>query len=213
MKGKFITFEGIEGCGKTSQVKLLVKYLEEKGCRVLMTREPGGTAISEAVRGILLSTDFSNMHPHTEVLLYLAGRAQHVSEVIKPALEAGTIIICDRFSDSTFVYQCLVRGIDIRMVETMNRFATDNILPHITFVLDIEPEEGLRRAKARNQKNMRGEDRMEREAMDFHQRVREGYLKWAAEYPDRIFVVRSDREKEEVHTEITGIIERVLGIN
>jgi dTMP kinase len=212
MKGKFITFEGIEGCGKTSQVKLLVKYLEEKGLRVLMTREPGGTAISEAVREILLSTDFSNMHPHTEVLLYLAGRAQHVSEVIKPALEAGTIIICDRFSDSTFVYQCLVRGIDIHMIETINRFATENISPHITFVLDVDPAEGLRRAKARNQKNMREEDRMEREAMDFHQRVREGYLKWAAEYPDRIFVVRSDREKEEVHTEITGIIERVLGI-
>lgn len=210
MKGKFITFEGIEGCGKTSQVRLLVKYLEEKGCRVLMTREPGGTAISEAVREILLSPDFSNMHPHTEVLLYLAGRAQHVSEVIKPALEAGTIIICDRFSDSTFVYQCLVRGIDIHMIETINRFATENISPHITFVLDVDPAEGLRRAKARNQKNMREEDRMERESMDFHQRVREGYLKWAAEYPDRIFVVRSDREKEEVHEEIVGIVDKVL---
>ena len=210
MKGKFITFEGIEGCGKTSQAKLLVRYFEEKGYCVLMTREPGGTAISEAVREILLSTDFSNMHPHTEVLLYLASRAQHVYEVIKPALEDGKIIICDRFSDSTFVYQCLVRGMDMHLIKAINRFATEKISPHMTFVLDVAPEEGLSRAKSRNQKNMRGEDRMERETMDFHQKVREGYLKWAAEYPNRIFVVPSDREKEEVHEEIVGIVEKVL---
>jgi len=210
MKGKFVTFEGIEGCGKTSQAKLLVQYLEKKGYSVLMTREPGGTPVSEAVREILLSTDFTNMHPRTEVLLYLASRAQHVSEVIKPALENGKIIICDRFSDSTFVYQCLVRGIDLKMIETINRFATEDISPHITFVLDVDPEEGLRRAKSRNQKNMREEDRMEREAMDFHKRVREGYLKWAMEYPERIFVIRSDREKEDVHQEIAGIVEKAL---
>jgi len=210
MEGKFITFEGIEGCGKTSQAKLLVQYLEEKGYSVLMTREPGGTPVSEAVREILLSTDFSNMHPHTEVLLYLASRAQHVSEVIKPALENGKIIVCDRFSDSTFVYQCLVRGIDMHMIKTINRFATERISPHITFVLDVDPVEGLRRAKSRNQKNMREEDRMERESMDFHQRVREGYLKWAAEYPNRIYVVQSVREKEEVHEEIVEIVEKAL---
>ncbi len=150
------------------------------------------------------------MHPHTEVLLYLASRAQHVFEVIKPALENGKIIICDRFSDSTFVYQCLVRGIDIRMIETINGFATENIAPHITFVLDVDPAEGLRRARSRNQKNMMEEDRMERESMDFHQRVREGYLKWAMEYPERIFVIRSDREKEEVHKEIVEIVENVI---
>ncbi len=210
MEGRFITFEGIEGCGKSSQAKLLVRYLEEKGHIVLMTREPGGTPVSEAVREVLLSTDFSNMHPRTEVLLYLASRSQHVSEIIKPALAAGKIIICDRFSDSTFVYQCLVRGLDIRMIETINRFATDNISPHVTFVLDVDPAEGLRRARSRNQKNMREEDRIERESMEFHQRVREGYLKWAKEYPERIFVVRSDRDKEEVHREIAGIVERVL---
>lgn len=210
MEGRFITFEGIEGCGKSSQAKLLVRYLEEKGHIVLMTREPGGTPVSEAVREVLLSTDFSNMHPRTEVLLYLASRSQHVSEIIKPALAAGKIIICDRFSDSTFVYQCLVRGLDIRMIETINRFATDNISPHVTFVLDVDPAEGLRRARSRNQKNMREEDRIERDSMEFHQRVREGYLKWAKEYPERIFVVRSDRDKEEVHREIAGIVERVL---
>ena len=209
MEGKFITLEGIEGCGKTTQAKLLGQYLEGKGFNVFMTREPGGTSISEAVRKILLSTDFSNMHPNTEVLLYLASRAQHVNEVISPALDNGKIIVCDRFSDSTFVYQCLVRGIDMHMIKSINRFATGKITPHITFVLDIDPVEGLRRARSRNQKHMMEEDRMEREAMDFHQRVREGYLKWAAEHPDRIFVVQSDREKEEVHEQILGIIEKV----
>ncbi|MCC7201372.1 MAG: dTMP kinase [Nitrospirae bacterium] len=210
MEGRFITFEGIEGCGKTSQAKLLIRYLEEKGHNVLMTREPGGTPISEAIREILLSTSFSNMTPHTEVLLYLASRAQHVSEVIRPSLEAGKIIICDRFSDSTFVYQCLVRGIDIRMIEAINSFATEGVSPHITFVLDVDPAEGLRRARSRNQKNMREEDRMESESMDFHQRVREGYLKWAMEFPERIFVISSDREKEAVHREIAKLVDKVL---
>ncbi len=210
MEGKFITFEGIEGCGKTTQAKLLVQYLEGKGCRVLMTREPGGTQIGEAIREILLSTDFIKMHRSTEVLLYLASRAQHVQEVIIPALAKGEIIICDRFSDSTFVYQCLVRGLDMHTIKSINRFATEKISPHITFVLDVDPVEGLRRARSRNQKNMREEDRIERESMDFHNRVREGYLKWASEYPKRIFVVPSDREKEEVHEEIAGIIDKVL---
>ena len=210
MRGVFITFEGIEGCGKTTQAKLLGNFLEEKGCRVLMTREPGGTIISEAIREILLSTDFGNMHPHTEVLLYLASRAQHISEVIKPALENGAVVISDRFSDSTFVYQCLVRGIDIGMVEAMNRFATGDISPDITFVLDIDPVEGLSRAKARNQKNLREEDRLEREALEFHQRVREGYLKWAQEHPGRIYIVKSDRDKGGVHEEIRGIVEMIL---
>lgn len=207
MKGIFITFEGIEGCGKTSQSKLLSKYLEEQGYKVVMTREPGGTTISEAVREILLSTDFDNMHPHTEVLLYLASRAQHVSEVIKPALEGGKIVICDRFSDSTFVYQCYVRGIDIKIVEAMNSFATDGASPHITFVLDVDPSVGLQRAVLRNQKQSRKEDRLEKESIEFHQKIREGYLKRAQEYPDRIHIIRSDKGKAEVHEEIKGIVD------
>lgn len=211
-RGMFITFEGIEGCGKTSQAVLLRQYLEEKGYKVLMTREPGGTPISESVREILLSTDFVRMHPHTEVLLYLASRAQHVEDIIKPALDKGIIVISDRFSDSTFVYQCYVRGIDINLVEMMNDFATGGLSPHITFVLDIDPSEGLRRAKSRNQKHARKEDRLENEAMEFHQKVREGYLKRAREYPDRIYVVRSDREKDEVHKEIRGVVEDKIQI-
>ena len=210
MQGIFITFEGIEGCGKTSQAKLLNQYLTGQGHRVLMTREPGGTEISEAIREILLSNDFVKMQPHTEVLLYLASRSQHVSEVIQPALQNGVIIISDRFSDSTFVYQCFVRGIDLRIVKAMNDFATGGISPHLTFVLDVDPTEGLRRAKSRNQRHERKEDRLENESMEFHQKVREGYLKMAKEYPERVHVVSSEKNKEMVHEEIRGIVDRVL---
>ncbi|OGW52581.1 MAG: dTMP kinase [Nitrospirae bacterium RIFCSPLOWO2_02_42_7] len=210
MKGIFITFEGIEGCGKTTQVHLLAGHLEEQGCKVLKTREPGGTEISEAVREILLSNDFVKMNPHTEVLLYLASRAQHISDKIKPALEKGMIVISDRFSDSTFVYQCYVRGIDYQIVEEMNSFTTEGISPDITFVLDLEPEEGLRRAVSRNQKHSRKEDRMEKESLEFHQKVREGYLKMAERHPDRIHVISSNRDKTEVQEEIKGIVGRIL---
>lgn len=210
MEGIFITFEGIEGCGKSSQARLLCEYLKKEGHKVLMTREPGGTAISEAVREILLSNDFARMHPNTEVLLYLASRAQHVSEVIKPALQNGMIVICDRFSDSTFVYQCYVRGIDIKIVEEMNHFATEGISPHVTFVLDIDPAIGLQRARSRNQRQSRTADRLEKEAIEFHQKVREGYLKRAQEYPGRIYVIRSDKEKAKVHAEIKGIVTKFL---
>ena len=213
MQGIFITFEGIEGCGKTSQAHLLSQYLEKQGYKIVMTREPGGTPISEAVREVLLSTDFMKMHPRTELLLYLASRAQHVTEVITPALQDGKIIICDRFEDSTFVYQCYVRGIDLQTVEAMNHFATGGVSPQITFVLDVDPVEGLARAKSRNQRHARKEDRLEREALEFHQRVREGYLKRAREYPGRIYVIKSDRDKEAVHKEIREIAEGILGKN
>lgn len=210
MQGLFITFEGIEGCGKTTQAKLLSTYLNEQGHNIIMTREPGGTPISEAIREILLSNDFVKMQPRTEVLLYLASRAQHVSEIIKPALQNGRIVICDRFSDSTFVYQCFVRGIDKEIVERMNNFAVEGIQPHITLVLDVEPAEGLRRAMLRNQKESRGHDRIESESIEFHQKVREGYLKLTQEYPDRVFLIKSDKDKTEVHGEIKRIVDAFI---
>ena len=205
MQGLFITFEGIEGCGKTSQTKLLNDYLTTSGHDVIMTREPGGTPISEAIRELLLSNDSVNMHPHTELLLYLASRAQHVSEVMKPALEKGRVVICDRFADSTFVYQCFVRGINKEIVETMNNFAVGDMHPDVTFVLDVEPEEGLKRAMLRNQKHSRGRDRIESESIDFHNRVREGYLKLAQEYPERVYLIKTDKDKNEVHEEIKKV--------
>lgn len=210
MQGLFITFEGIEGCGKTSQVNLLSAYLNEQGHNIIMTREPGGTPISEAIREILLSNDSVRMQPHTEVLLYLASRAQHVLDVIKPALQNRRIVICDRFSDSTFVYQCFVRGIDRETVERMNNFAVEGIQPHITFVLDVEPAEGLRRAMLRNQEQSRGHDRIESESIEFHQKVREGYLKLIQEYPDRVYIIKSDKDKTEVHGEIKSIVDAFI---
>lgn len=210
MQGLFITFEGIEGCGKTSQTKLLNDYLTASGHDVIMTREPGGTPISEAIRELLLSNDSVNMHPHTELLLYLASRAQHVSEVMKPALEKGSVVICDRFADSTFVYQCFVRGINKEIVETMNNFAVGDIHPDVTFVLDVEPEEGLKRAMLRNQKHSRGQDRIESESIDFHNRVREGYLKLAREYPERVYLIKTDKDKNEVHEEIKKVVDKLL---
>ena len=210
MQGLFITFEGIEGCGKTSQTKLLNDYLTTSGHDVIMTREPGGTPISEAIRELLLSNDSVNMHPHTELLLYLASRAQHVSEVMKPALEKGRVVICDRFADSTFVYQCFVRGINKEIVETMNNFAVGDMHPDVTFVLDVEPEEGLKRAMLRNQKHSRGRDRIESESIDFHNRVREGYLKLAQEYPERVYLIKTDKDKNEVHEEIKKVVDKFI---
>lgn len=210
MQGLFITFEGIEGCGKTSQTKLLNDYLTASGHDVIMTREPGGTPISEAIRELLLSNDSVNMHPHTELLLYLASRAQHVAEIMKPALEKGRVVICDRFADSTFVYQCFVRGINKEIVEIMNNFAVGDIHPDVTFVLDVEPEEGLKRAMLRNQKNSRGQDRIESESIDFHNRVREGYLKLAQEYPERVYLIKTDKDKTEVHEEIKKVVDKLL---
>lgn len=210
MQGLFITFEGTEGCGKTSQTKLLNDYLTASGHDVIMTREPGGTPISEAIRELLLSNDSVNMHPHTELLLYLASRAQHVSEIMKPALEKGRVVICDRFADSTFVYQCFVRGINKEIVEIMNNFAVGDIHPDVTFVLDVEPEEGLKRAMLRNQKNSRGQDRIESESIDFHNKVREGYLKLAQEYPERVYLIKTDKDKAEVHEEIKKVVDKFI---
>lgn len=210
MSGMFITFEGIEGCGKSTQAKLLAEYLESRGLKVLITREPGGTPISEAIRGILLSNDFKEMHPFTEVFLYLASRAQHVYELIKPSLRQGVIVISDRFFDSTLVYQGYVREIDLEFIETMNRFATGNLMPDITFLLDVDPTEGLRRARLRNEQELREEDRLEKEAIEFHEEVRKGYMDLVRKFPDRIYVIKSDRDMLEVQEEIRRIVDREI---
>jgi len=207
---RLITFEGIEGCGKSTHANLLAEYLESRGLKVLVTREPGGTRISEAIRNILLSPDFSEMHPYTEVLLYLASRAQHVYELILPSLQQGTIVICDRFSDSTLVYQGYVREININIIETMNKFATGGLTPDITFLLDVSPEEGLRRARSRNKKELRGEDRIEQEDIEFHSKVRTEYIELARRFSDRIHVIKANREIDEVQSDIRRIVDREI---
>ena len=206
MKGIFITFEGIEGCGKTTQAHLLAGYLEEQGYKVLKTREPGGTEISEAVREILLSNDFVKMHPHTEVLLYLASRAQHINDKIKPSLNKGKAVICDRFSDSTMAYQGYARGISKGLIKSMNNFATTGIKPDLTLYIDIDVGVGLKRAHIRSGKK----DRLEMEKRSFHDKVRSGYLAIARKEPGRIKVIKGSASIAEISEKICSFADAKL---
>jgi dTMP kinase len=173
----FITFEGIEGCGKSTQARLLAKRLAGQRMSVLTTREPGGCPIADAIRQILLDPANTALVPRAELLLYAAARAQHVSEIVGPALERGSIVICDRFTDATLAYQGYGRGLDIDLIHTLNRVATGDVQPDLTLLLDMPPAEGLKRAIQRNvDAALAHEDRFERETLEFHQKVRDGYL-------------------------------------
>ena len=171
-KGLFITVEGVDGCGKTTQIKLMEKYLREKGINVVLAREPGGTDISEAIRSIILDARNTEMSYITEMLLYASARAQLVAQVIKPALNKGNVVICDRFIDSSYVYQGFGRGIELKTIEEVNRIAMDGIEPDITFFFDLRPEVALRRRIEASET-----DRMEKENIEFHNKVYSGYLK------------------------------------
>jgi len=200
----FITFEGIEGCGKTTQAKKLKNYLEEQGKTVLLTREPGGSDLGITLRKILLSMETENITQETELFLYLADRSQHVREVIKPALAEKKVVISDRYTDSTVAYQGYGRGIDPNVIHLLNELATTKLMPDLTFLLDLPVEIGLRRALARNlqDKVAREEGRIEAESFEFHHKVREGYLTWAALHKDRIVIINADQTPEEVFKEI-----------
>jgi dTMP kinase len=182
----FITFEGVEGCGKTTQIRLLATTLEEQGYRVTMTREPGGCPIADQIRHILLDAANTAMTPLAELLLYAAARAQHVNEVIRPALAAGRIVLCDRFTDATLAYQGYGRGLDRTILDDLNRLATGQLAPDCTILLDCPVETGLARAMARiNASSAQREERFELESRQFHERVRNGYLSLADREPDR----------------------------
>ncbi len=193
MMGLFITFEGVEGSGKTTQMQLLRQHLEARGCTVVLTREPGGTPIAETIRDVLLDPAHGAMAPAAELLLYEAARAQHVAELIRPALEQGKIVLCDRFADSTTAYQGTARGLDYEALDRLHRIATNGVWPHLTFVLDMAPEEGLDRARERGRF-----DRMEQESLEFHERVRQGFLRIAKMEPDRVTIVNAARSIEDV---------------
>jgi dTMP kinase len=173
-QGRFLTFEGNEGAGKTTLIQALEQRLSERGIPILRTREPGGVALAEKVRSWVLE---ENMKEETEALLYLAARAEHVARVIKPALLRGTWVLCDRYTDSTLAYQGYGRGIDLATLQTLNTFATKGLVPDITFLLVVEPELGLRRAKEIH--------RFEKEALAFHEKVRDGFLTLARQEPQR----------------------------
>jgi dTMP kinase len=205
-EGFFITFEGIEGSGKTTQIRLLADYLQNKGYEVLVSREPGGTPLGEKIRNLLLDPQYDFMDYRTEILLYAADRAQHVKEKIKPALGKGKIVISDRFADSNLAYQAAGRGLDYEMVYQINDWVIDSTWPDLTFILDIDIKEGLNRARA--QSSEAEGDRLEREADEFHQRVRDAYLKMAEK--ERFALVNAGESIENVQKNIENIISRRL---
>jgi dTMP kinase len=206
MKGKFFVFEGIDGSGKTTQMDLLGKHLAGRGYPVLYTREPGGTRVGELIREILLNPQYSEMDPRAEALLYAAARAQHVAQVILPALEEGKIVLCDRFVDSSLAYQGFGRGMDILLLEQINEPATAGLVPDLVLLLDFCWESGMDRIS----RSGRGADRIEQETREFHQRVRGGYLTLAARQPRRYRVIDAHRAESLVHRDILEAVEEVL---
>ncbi|MFQ5585284.1 MAG: dTMP kinase [Thermodesulfobacteriota bacterium] len=210
-EGVLITFEGVEGCGKSTQAVMLKESLEGEGRRVVMTREPGGTVLGERVRDILLRSGGMKIAPLTELLLYTACRAQIVEEVIRPALAAGSIVVCDRFADSTTAYQGYGRGLGLDPVLAINRQVVGESTPRLTFLLDCDPETGLGRAWKRiEEEGGAREDRFEREAVNFHRAVRDGYLEIARREPERVKVIDGDRGVDEIHQEIVGIVRKCI---
>lgn len=205
-RGLFITFEGTDGTGKTTQIQRLSADLRRDGYDVCLTREPGGTSISEQIRDMLLNPDHSEMAATTELLLYAASRAQHVSEVIKPALKAGKIVISSRFADATVVYQGYGRGLDLERINRLNRIATDGVMPDVTFVLDLPVEIGLQRV----QKRRGGLDRLEKEKIEFHRRLREGYQIIAKQEPQRLKIIDAQVSPEQVYAQIRQAIQPLL---
>lgn len=196
----FITLEGIEGSGKSTALKALVAHFEAQGRTVTVTREPGGSLLGKTLRAILLDPENTDITKEAELFLYLADRAQHVAQVIKPALEAGHIVISDRYADSTVVYQGYGRGLDPMLLKQLNEVAVAGLWPDRTLLFDLEPELGLNRALARNIREgiHTKEGRFEAESLAFHTRIREGYLTWAALHPKRYRVVDASASKEDV---------------
>jgi len=201
--GLFITFEGGEGCGKSTHSRLLLKKLEQQNVPVVLTHEPGGTALGDELRKALKKKRGSFVSPQAELFLVAASRAQLVAEVIRPALEQGKVVICDRFTHSTMVYQGYGRGLDFTAIQMVNNMATRNLNPDLIVLLDIPPEQGLARKRSLK-------DRFELEDLSFHRRVRDGYLKMAAAEPDRWLVIDASLPKEKVTKTIWARVSRLL---
>ena len=209
--GKFITFEGPEGSGKSTQSKRLAQRLEKAGHAVLMTREPGGTPTGEAIRGLLQHDHAGEpICPAAELLLFEASRAQLVGRVIQPALAKGTWVVCDRFTDSTAAYQGYGRGFDLAAILELNRVAVQGSEPDLTFLLDVETQTGLGRMSHRNRQTNVASDRFEREAVEFHERIRAGYLQLARRWPERIRIVNGMRDEASVEADVWKVVSDAL---
>lgn len=209
--GYFITFEGVEGCGKTTQIRLLSDFFTTRGIRTVLTREPGGCPIADKIRSILLDAENRALSPLAELMLYAAARAQHVTEVIAPALGAGNVVLCDRFSDATVAYQSFGRAIDRSVIDTLNLQACQGVTPDLTVLVDCDPNIGLERARRRIEASSGPrEERFELEALAFHQRVRAGYLQLAADQPDRFLVIDGSESIEAIFSAIsTQLLARI----
>ncbi|MFZ3207884.1 MAG: dTMP kinase [Geobacteraceae bacterium] len=203
----FITFEGIEGCGKSTQLQMLAQLLTDQGQSVTVTREPGGCPIADQVRRILLDADNHAITPLAELLLYAAARAQHMAEVVMPALRAGRIVLCDRFTDATAAYQGYGRQLDMTVIRQLNQLATTGVAPELTILLDCPVEIGLERAMARiNNSCGAREERFELEALSFHRRVRDGYLTLAAREPERFVIIDSTTSVRQSAADIAAAV-------
>ncbi len=198
-RGVFITFEGIEGSGKTTQIRKLRVFLQGADCTVISTREPGGTPVADMIRDVLLTEHSEKVTDKAELLLYLASRAQHVHSVIKPALYQGIIVLCDRFLDATIAYQGYGRGLDIDFLRKLNRYGTNGLMPDLTILLDLSAKAGIARIRQDGKRNL---DRLESESIEFHERVRRGYLEIAASEPERFIVVDGALGEEEIFERI-----------
>lgn len=205
LQGRFITFEGLDGSGKSTHAQLTADYLETLGCEVVLTREPGGTPLAEEIRRIILTPTVEKLAPPTEILLYAAARAQHVSEVIKPALAAGKVVICDRFIDSNIVYQGYGLGYGPEQIRQVNQLAVDGLNPDLTFFIDVDTQEALGRIKARPSSQPTG-DRIELRAFSFHQRVRDGYLKLAENEERIIRIIAATRSVDMIQEELIRVL-------
>jgi len=206
-KGIFITFEGGEGAGKTTQIKFFKEYLEKKGYEVEITREPGGTLIGEKIRELLLNPDNKEMDFLAELLLYYASRAQHLYEKIVKLKNEGKIVICDRFSDSTLAYQGYGRGLDKELIKKLTNIVENGNGPNLTFLIDIEPKLGLERAKKLTQ-DKKG-DRMEQEKMEFYKKVRKGYLEIAEDEPERVKIIDGNEDIKIIMRKLQEIFEKI----
>ena len=211
MRGRFITFEGPDGAGKTTQMRMLGKRLEATGRDVVYSREPGGTRISEEIRRLLLDPAYTEIVDRTEALLYAAARAQHVEELIRPAMAARKMVLCDRFIDSTVAYQGYGRGIKVKFLKELNNMAVAGITPDLTIILDLDPVEGLNRINDKRAViSGKGKDRIEMENIDFHKRVRKGFHKLAAADPVGCKMVDAVGDRDEVHENIWRLVKEVL---
>lgn len=202
MQGLFITFEGPDGCGKTTQMKLLAEYFEKKGKEVVLTREPGGKGLGEKVREILLNYD-GEVSDRCESFLFLADRAQNIDIIVNPAVKEGKIVLCDRHIDSTVAYQGYGRGLNIDRINMLNNFATNGKKPDLTLVFDVDVETSMKRVG-------KEKDRMESAGIDFHNRVRKGYLELAKQEPKRIKVLDATKSIEEIHKDVINILAEVF---